>query len=261
MASNATSTENLTEEEQQEAKDSLNAQQRTELEQEVRRGNTVVVLVQMSDGTTGVMIFSPSEATDGAMGIDSNGSATQGEGGGAGGGGDTGPAAEKSLSKKGTDLLKSVEGFRPTPYDDDTGEEINEWVDGATIGYGHLIGEKEWDQYANGITSEQASQLLAADLAVAENAVRANITITISQNQYDALVLLAYNIGSGAFASSSAANMINNPGAKTEFSTLRDAWVAWKHQNCQASCSVSQGLVNRRQAEWNIYSRGVYEQW
>ncbi|SEN77526.1 type VI secretion system secreted protein VgrG, partial [Nitrosomonas marina] len=47
------------------------------------------------------------------------------------------------LSEKGIEFLKSIETFRSKPYDDQTGENITQWVKGATIGYGHLISRSE----------------------------------------------------------------------------------------------------------------------
>lgn len=51
------------------------------------------------------------------------------------------------FSTKGQDLLKKIESLRLNPYDDQTGKDISAWVKGATIGYGHLILQNEWDVY------------------------------------------------------------------------------------------------------------------
>lgn len=49
------------------------------------------------------------------------------------------------LSQTGRDFLKSIETARLDPYDDQTGKKIKEWNRHATIGYGHLILESEWE--------------------------------------------------------------------------------------------------------------------
>ena len=83
------------------------------------------------------------------------------------------------------------------------------------------------------------------------------MTAQISQQQFDASVILAFNIGIGAFKSSSALKLINDPNASTTYDSLESAWKAWN----KSQGKVSRGLVNRRNAEWNIYSKGVYERW
>ncbi|EOI8655489.1 hypothetical protein ACMXEJ_001831 [Campylobacter jejuni] len=51
------------------------------------------------------------------------------------------------LSNDGQNLLKNIEKLRLKPYNDQNGKEITSYVKGATIGYGHLIGQNEWDLY------------------------------------------------------------------------------------------------------------------
>ncbi len=162
-----------------------------------------------------------------------------------------------NLSEKGTDLLKSIEQLETKPYDDQTGKEISSWVEGATIGYGHLISKAEWSKYKDGITESQALILFKADLKPFLETVRTKVTANVSQNQFDALVLLIFNIGQKAFANSSVLKLVNNPNAKTSFPGLEAAWKAWN----KSQGKVNKGLTNRRQAEWNIYTKGVYKKW
>ena len=162
-----------------------------------------------------------------------------------------------SLSNKAVDLLKSIEELATKPYDDQTGKEITSWVDGATIGYGHLIRKNEWDKYKNGITEPQAVTLFKADLAPFVSKVKTSVTAKIKQNEFDALVLLTYNIGEPAFASSSVLTMINNPSAKTAYANIEQAWKAFK----KSQGKVMNGLNNRRQAELDIYFKNVYKKW
>jgi len=49
----------------------------------------------------------------------------------------------------------------------------------------------------------QAQALFMQDLSPFVDGVNARITADLSQNQFDALVILAFNIGLGNFASSS----------------------------------------------------------
>ena len=163
--------------------------------------------------------------------------------------------ASRGLSSKGVAALKQGEGLRLQPYDDQTGKTISQWVPGATIGYGHLISRSEWSLYQNGITAAQADSLFMQDLAPFVSAVNTGLTVNVSQQQFDAMVMLAYNIGANAFSNSSALALINNPQANTPYANLEGAWKAWN----RSQGSVMQGLVNRRNHEWDIYANGNYQ--
>lgn len=165
------------------------------------------------------------------------------------------------MSDQGIELLMSIEAFRSEPYDDQNGDEISAWVKGATIGYGHLISLQEWnefgDSYRKGITQEQAKTLFLEDLNPFVDGVNAKVSAPLSQHQFDALVILAFNIGLANFATSSVLKLVNNPAAQTKYSNLEAAWKSWN----KSQGKVMQGLVNRRNAEWNIYSNNVYAHW
>lgn len=171
------------------------------------------------------------------------------------------PSAKTAITlnfgPKGTNLLKSIEQLATTPYDDQTGKDITEWVDGATIGYGHLISKSDWSKYKDGITEVQALSLLNSDLKPFVNKVKTKVSANVTQNEFDAMVILAFNIGPEAFSNSSVLKMINDSNAKTAYTTIEAAWKAWK----KSQGAVNKGLINRRQAEWNIYSKEVYQKW
>ena len=167
------------------------------------------------------------------------------------------PASTYSLSDKGIELLQSIEQLATSPYDDQTGKDISSWVEGATIGYGHLISRTEWSKYKNGVTEQQAHTLFEEDLQPYVNAVRGAITTNITQNEFDALVILTFNIGTNGFESSSVVKLSNNPQATTRYTSLEEAWKAWN----KSQGKVNKGLQHRRQAEWNIYSKNIYQKW
>lgn len=160
------------------------------------------------------------------------------------------------LSPKGVELLKSIERFRRNPYDDQTGEEITEWVEGATIGYGHLIAKGEWQKFSTPITESDALILFKDDLAPFVRLVKQHVRVPLTQYQFDALVLLAFNIGDN-FKFSSVLKLINDPNAITSYSSLEQAWKAWN----KSQGEVMNGLINRRNSEWNIYTKGIYKGW
>lgn len=142
-----------------------------------------------------------------------------------------------TTSQAGIDLIKSFESCRLTAYQDSVGV----W----TIGYGHTSGV-----YAGmTITQAQADTFLRQDLATAENAVNSKVTISITQNMFDALVSLTFNIGSGKFGTSTLLKKLNQGdinGAADEF----DRWI-------YAGEQVLAGLVRRRAAEKAMFLNGA----
>lgn len=165
------------------------------------------------------------------------------------------------MSDDGIAALKQQEGSvkqdgKHVVYNDQTGKPVP--VDallplGATIGYGHLI--KPGEDFRGGITEGTATQLLRNDVAAAERAVQDNITAPITQNQYDALVMLAYNIGSDAFKKSTVVQYINNPDfTSSKYPSLESAWGAWN----KSGGRVIPGLIKRRDYEFGIYSASAY---
>ena len=62
-------------------------------------------------------------------------------------------------------------------------------------------------------------------------------------------------VSSGAVANSTVVQYINNPDfTSSKYPSLESAWRAWN----RTGGAVSNGLINRRDYEWNIYSRGIY---
>lgn len=96
------------------------------------------------------------------------------------------------LSDEGLAKIADNEGFSPTAYPDHKG---------YSIGYGHLLSTAELPQYINQtITQDDAKELLARDVASAEQSVRNMIKVPLTQAQFDALVDFTYNMGSGSLA-------------------------------------------------------------
>ena len=161
------------------------------------------------------------------------------------------------VSTNALDLLKSIEQLATTPYDDQTGLDITEWVKGATIGYGHLISKPEWSTYKDGFKESDALKLFANDLKPFIDTVKSSVNVDITQNEFDAMVIFAFNIGKNGFRSSSAVKLINDPTANTDYKNLESAWKAWN----KSDGKVNKGVINRRNAEWNIYSKEIYKRW
>lgn len=169
----------------------------------------------------------------------------------------TSEASNMKISDNGINMLKRFEGSvkigaRHVIYDDKTGRPVNsdkELPAGATIGYGHLI--KSDEDFKHGITERQATEILSSDISTAERAIKDNITIPLSQNQYDALVSLAYNIGAKNFANSTVVKYVNDSNYhNTKYPTLESAWMAWNKSGGREMA----GLTNRRQQEFNLFN-------
>ncbi len=164
------------------------------------------------------------------------------------------------FSNQGIELLKQLEGHVTRGnlhiiYDDKTGRPIDGRAPlphGATIGYGHLI--KPGEDFTGGITERVATELLRADIAAAQCAVQNNITVPLTQNQYDALVIFAYNIGAKNFANSTVVKYINNPNFHSSiYPNLESAWRAWN----KSGGRVMAGLNRRRDRELRLFVRGI----
>lgn len=133
-------------------------------------------------------------------------------------------------SEVGLQLIKQFEGVRFEAYDDGIGI--------ATIGVGHTKGVKFGDR----ATMEEVDQWLREDLEDAENAVNLSLVGTdLTQNQFDALVSLAFNIGGGAFSKSTLVRKLK--ARLTE--EAADQFLVWN----KAGGHVMRGLQNRRIAE------------
>ena len=145
-------------------------------------------------------------------------------------------------SQAGIDFIKSHEGLRLTQYLDQAGL--------PTIGYGHLIKPNEGFYMGKTITVEQAEELLRSDLRPAEIAINSGIFVPLTQWQYDALVSLVFNIGSGAFNSSTLKGRINNNFSAAE---IEEAWMRWNKVRINGVLTVSAGLTKRRQDEVAMY--------
>lgn len=165
------------------------------------------------------------------------------------------------ISDNGLNKLKQMEGAVKIDgwhviYDDATGRPIATNAPlprGATIGYGHLI--KNGENFTGGLTERAATELLRQDVGTVQRAVQKSITANLTQNQYDALVMLAYNIGAKNFSESTVVKYINNPDFHSAvYPNLESAWLAWNRYNGV----TSDGLTSRRHHEWNMYIRGIY---
>lgn len=148
------------------------------------------------------------------------------------------------FSTHGLQMLKDFEGLRLEAYKDIAGI--------PTIGYGNIT-------YENGakvkmgdvITKERAERLLMEKVTkFAAKMDWMTKTITLNQNQFDALVLLTYNIGEGAFKKSTVLKrVLKNPNDPS----IRDAFMMWNKATIKGVLTESKGLTTRRATESALY--------
>lgn len=130
-------------------------------------------------------------------------------------------------SRTGIDLIKKWEGCVLTAYNDPGGV--------RTIGWGHA--------YYNGkspITQQEADQMLEEDLKKFEAKVNEFKDYHWSQNEFDALVSFAYNIGS--------IRQLTDNGKRSR-GQIAEKWTAY----CKMAGKRVQGLVDRRKDELKLF--------
>ncbi|MFN9010181.1 MAG: lysozyme [Hyphomonadaceae bacterium] len=140
----------------------------------------------------------------------------------------------KQIGKAGLDLVKSFEGLKLRAYLCPA----KVW----TIGYGstgpHVTAGKV-------ITEAQANELLQDDLDRFEKAVTRLVTVPLTQNQYDALVSFAFNVGISALERSTLLKRVN----ARLFDQARAEFSKWN----RAGGRPLAGLTRRRAAEAALF--------
>lgn len=142
------------------------------------------------------------------------------------------------ISPTGIALIKQFEGFSRTPYRCPAGK----W----TIGYGHVIRETGFKIRDSTIDEAQAEALLKNDLQRVEAAVSHFVTVPLSQQQFDALCSLTYNIGISAFSGSTLLRLLNAGDKAASRQFLR--WI-------YAGKQPLAGLISRRQKERELFDK------
>ena len=134
----------------------------------------------------------------------------------------------------GVALIQSFESCRLTAYQDQRGI----W----TIGWGHagpeVVEGLAWSQ-------AQADAQFVIDLHKTETAVDSSLTITLNQNEFDALVCFTYNVGAGAEAHSTLVRLLN----AGNLQAAADQFFVWDHVNGIPNA----GLLRRRTAERALF--------
>lgn len=151
-------------------------------------------------------------------------------------------SAQRDISELGFQIIREFESFQSKAYQDTGGV----W----TIGYGTI-------KYPNGnrvvkgdvCTQAQAEQWLKNDCVWVDACLDKYVKVPVSQNQFDALASLVYNIGESAFKKSTMLTLINQ-NSLTSAASQFDRWVFDNGKRVQ-------GLVNRRAKEKKLFLKAV----
>jgi len=146
------------------------------------------------------------------------------------------------------DFLTSVEGKYKQVYLDSGGE--------STIGIGHLLTLSERRsgkiiigkttvEYRHGLTEQQVMDLCQQDIRDVVNVINQSVIVTLSQNQFSALVSFVFNVGDEGFRRSTLLRLLN----QGRFIDIPTQLRRWKYDNGQ----VIQGLINRREKEIQLW--------
>ncbi len=152
------------------------------------------------------------------------------------------------ISDNGIEMIKKWEGFSVKPYWD-----YRQW----TVGYGTRVPDGKLEDYqTKGISVEEATVLLKMmleDMGRSVNAFIDKYNLTLNQGQFDALMSLTFNCGTGWVY---------------EVSTLRTSIIeGWTGSDLlfaigqwsTAGGETVPGLIRRRLAECNMYLNGIYD--
>ena len=145
----------------------------------------------------------------------------------------------RRINDEGLALIKRWEGLKLEAYRDVGGV--------LTIGYGSTGSHVHAGLK---ITESQAEAMLVRDLQRFEKAVDLAVKVDLTDNQFAALVSLAFNIGVGAFQGSTLLKVLN----AGRYDDVPAQFMRWN----KVGKKVVDGLTNRRAAECGLWAKGAF---
>lgn len=142
-----------------------------------------------------------------------------------------------NLNNAGITLIQSFESCKLAVYLDGKGL--------ATVGWGHRTSLP----VGSIITQEQADSWFVSDTGFACTVLKGCIhpDIILNDNQFSALVSLAFNIGTHYFATSTLLKLLNN----NQISDIPNQFLRW----CHDGNDIVPGLLRRRNAEVLLFQQ------
>lgn len=140
-------------------------------------------------------------------------------------------------------LIKNFEGLQTTAYKCSDSEKH------YSIGYGHYGASVTAGMK---ITQAQAERLLQQDVGAVENLLNKwtdKNSVTLNQNQFDALIAFIFNVGWGNFSGSTMAKKLK----AGEFKSAAAEFLKWN----KSGLKTLRGLTRRREAERALFLSGA----
>ena len=141
-----------------------------------------------------------------------------------------------AITKSTIAYIKDEEGVRNKAYKDSKGL----W----TIGVGHLIKNDETHLLSKTLTDDEVDELLRSDLRWCSAAVEGSVKVPLSQEQFDALYSLCFNIGETNFKRSTVVRRLN----QSDYQGAADAILMW---------NKPPELMKRRRRERDLFLAGL----
>jgi len=116
-----------------------------------------------------------------------------------------------------------------------------------TVACGHRIIPEDNIHVGQTISLDRAREFKKRDIETAEKRINSSVHVPLFQHEYDALVSIVYNCGSGH----GATGLINKTNTGN-YSSMRN-FIRQYH------IGQNQGLIKRRASEANLFSSGVYD--
>lgn len=149
------------------------------------------------------------------------------------------------ISKDGEEIIKEFESLQLEAYVD-TKDKYGEPI--YAIGWGHT-GLVDGQKIVKGqkITEEKAQELFLEDIQEFERKVKHYVKVPLNQQQFDALVSMAYNVRTSNFVQMIEHSELN----KGRYDLVPDAMM---HYNVSGG-RILRGLTRRRKMEANLWKK------
>jgi lysozyme len=153
-----------------------------------------------------------------------------------------------AIGAKAEELIKKFEA-------DDINKYLDAYIDPVgipTIGYGSIYNydAKRKVRLGDSITVEKAIEWLRKETKTIAPQIKALVKVPINQNQLDSLTSFVYNVGIGAFKSSTLLRLLNSGAPKSEVAAQFDRW---NKGTVNGQKVILPGLVRRRSEEKALF--------
>ena len=153
-----------------------------------------------------------------------------------------------AIGAKAEELIKKFEA-------DDINKYLDAYIDPVgipTIGYGSTYNydAKRKVKLGDSITVDKAIEWLRKETKTIAPQIKALVKVPINQNQLDSLTSFVYNVGIGAFQSSTLLRLLNSGAPKSEVAAQFDRW---NKGTVNGQKVILPGLVRRRSEEKALF--------